>query len=100
MNRIIALCADVQSAEAKPATPSVFAALPELFLPAFWEKMNEFASDPHKAHAVIDELDQLGQQGASVSPKVATNMLSVLQTARATLRTASSRRMEPAPCCV
>lgn len=75
-----------KAAPKKPSPEPVFAVWPELFIPAFWHKMHQFAKDPGTAKDVMEEMDQLAAQGATVSPKVGSNMLAVLQTARQTLR--------------
>lgn len=86
------LLAKTPAARTKPITESVFAVWPELFSAQFWERMQQFAKDPGKAQDVINELDKLGAQGATVSPVVAKNLMKTMQTARLTLRNASLKR--------
>lgn len=86
------LLAQTPAVMENPTTESVFAVWPELFVPAFWEQMQQFAKDPRKAKDVIDEMDQLAAQGATVSPQVGRNLMVVMKTARRTVRHASFKQ--------
>lgn len=68
------------------AFDKAFTKYPELYRSDFWEMVMVRAGKPATAQMVIDALTEMGREGATYSPKIASQIEEAMLAARRTLR--------------